>query len=96
MNPLFRIDFSISDSLKIVRKSVLIYETIIFFRFHQVIDNPPLTDIAPDQPILILRRNIRIKIFSFPSIRLADLGCRDKSAVGINDLDYLQDIFVSR
>ena len=31
MNPLFRIDFSISDSLKIVRKSVLIYETIIRF-----------------------------------------------------------------
>ena len=31
MNPLFRIDFSISDSLKIVRKSVLIYETIILF-----------------------------------------------------------------
>ena len=30
MNPLFRIDFSISDSLKIVRKSVLIYETIIY------------------------------------------------------------------
>ena len=30
MNPLFRIDFSISDSLKIVRKSVLIYETIIW------------------------------------------------------------------
>ena len=35
MNPLFRIDFSISDSLKIVRKSVLIYETII---------DSPLTD----------------------------------------------------
>ena len=37
MNPLFRIDFSISDSLKIVRKSVLIYETIIFppFPLHQ-------------------------------------------------------------
>ena len=32
MNPLFRIDFSISDSLKIVRKSVLIYETIILNR----------------------------------------------------------------
>ena len=29
MNPFFRIDFSISDSLKTVRKSVLIYETII-------------------------------------------------------------------
>ena len=29
MNPSFHIDFSISDSLKIVRKSVLIYETII-------------------------------------------------------------------
>ena len=29
MNPLFRIDFSISDSLKSVRKSVLIYEIII-------------------------------------------------------------------
>ena len=39
MNPLFRIDFSISDSLKIVRKSVLIYETIIKRRqFEQVID----------------------------------------------------------
>lgn len=32
MNPLFRIDFSISDSLKIVRKSVLIYETIILLQ----------------------------------------------------------------
>ena len=35
MNPLFRIDFSISDSLKIVRKSVLIYETIIPLRSEQ-------------------------------------------------------------
>ena len=33
MNPLFHTDFSISDSLKNVRKSVLIYETIIVFRF---------------------------------------------------------------
>ena len=29
MNPFFRTDLSISDSLKTVRKSVLIYETII-------------------------------------------------------------------
>ena len=29
MNPFFHTDFSISDSLKSVRKSVLIYETII-------------------------------------------------------------------
>lgn len=29
MNPLFHTDFSISDSLIFVRKSVLIYETII-------------------------------------------------------------------
>ena len=29
MNPLFHTDFSISDSLRNVRKSVLIYETII-------------------------------------------------------------------
>lgn len=29
MNPLFPIDLSISDSLKIVRKSILIYATII-------------------------------------------------------------------
>ena len=29
MNPLFHTDFSISDSLKSVRKNVLIYETII-------------------------------------------------------------------
>lgn len=31
MNPLFHTEFSISDSLKNVRKSVLIYETIILF-----------------------------------------------------------------
>ena len=31
MNPLFHTEFSISDSLKNVRKSVLIYETIIKF-----------------------------------------------------------------
>ena len=31
MNPFFVTDFSISDSLKTVRKSVLIYETIITF-----------------------------------------------------------------
>ena len=30
MNPFFVTDFSISDSLKTVRKSVLIYETIIY------------------------------------------------------------------
>lgn len=29
MNPFFHTDFSISDSLKNVRKNVLIYETII-------------------------------------------------------------------
>ena len=29
MNPLFHDNFSISDSLKFVRKSVLIYETIV-------------------------------------------------------------------
>ena len=32
MNPFFVTDFSISDSLKTVRKSVLIYETIIIDR----------------------------------------------------------------
>lgn len=31
MNPLFRTDFSISNSLKSVRKNVLIYKTIIYF-----------------------------------------------------------------
>ena len=30
MNPLFHTGFSISDSLKSVRKNVLIYETIIY------------------------------------------------------------------
>ena len=33
MNPFFHTDFSISDSLKTVRKSVLIYETIIIYGF---------------------------------------------------------------
>ena len=49
MNPLFRIDFSISDSLKIVRKSVLIYETIImeigsFLSFADFFFDGPIAD----------------------------------------------------
>ena len=36
MNPLFHTEFSISDSLKNVRKSVLIYETIILIDFHTI------------------------------------------------------------
>ena len=43
MNPLFRIDFSISDSLKIVRKSVLIYETIIGAGFGTGMDSPKVS-----------------------------------------------------
>ena len=39
MNPLFHTDFSISDSLKSVRKSVLIYETIIENRFGNDLPN---------------------------------------------------------
>ena len=41
MNPLFRIDFSISDSLKIVRKSVLIYETIIADHYPDFVETEP-------------------------------------------------------
>ena len=36
-NPIFRIDFSISDSLIIVRKSVLIFEIIIKLRNLKII-----------------------------------------------------------
>ena len=39
MNPHFPIDLSISDSLKIVRKSVLIYETIILSRLRELKHN---------------------------------------------------------
>ena len=46
MNPLFRIDFSISDSLKIVRKSVLIYETIIGETATTVHDKGQVIDIS--------------------------------------------------
>lgn len=42
MNPLFHTDFSISDSLKFVRKSVLIYEAIIFVHGQDV-----MTKLAP-------------------------------------------------
>ena len=45
MNPLFRIDFSISDSLKIVRKSVLIYETIIGAGFGTGMDSPKVSGV---------------------------------------------------
>ena len=57
MNPLFRIDFSISDSLKIVRKSVLIYETIISYLIlkalakviHLSLDSLMYPDLSPDE-----------------------------------------------
>ena len=39
MNPFFVTDFSISDSLKTVRKSVLIYETIIGWRYPSIKNN---------------------------------------------------------
>ena len=39
MNPHFHTDFSISDSLIFVRKSVLIYETIIEFIRSTIIEN---------------------------------------------------------
>ena len=59
-----------------------------------MVDNPPLTDVAPDQPVFILCRNVCIKIFGFPCVRLTDLGGRDESAIGINNLDDLQDVFL--
>ena len=40
MNPFFVTDFSISDSLKTVRKSVLIYETIIVITGYSAKVNP--------------------------------------------------------
>ena len=40
MNPLFHTEFSISDSLKNVRKSVLIYETIIIAHAAAYVDDP--------------------------------------------------------
>ena len=49
MNPLFRIDFSISDSLKIVRKSVLIYETIIGWYDQLGGDDSPLAEAILDR-----------------------------------------------
>jgi len=44
MNPLFHTDFSISDSLKNVRKSVLIYETIIYDRVVRVLGENVVED----------------------------------------------------
>ena len=55
MNPLFRIDFSISDSLKIVRKSVLIYETIIAIPFK----GNAAHEFSDFRPVLHMIDNIR-------------------------------------
>ena len=49
MNPLFHTDFSISDSLKNVRKSVLIYETII------TSESPDLTDTSTEN----IKKNLK-------------------------------------
>ena len=50
MNPLFHTEFSISDSLKNVRKSVLIYETIIGVR----ICHAHIKFHLPSKPVLSL------------------------------------------
>lgn len=44
VNPLFHTDFSISDSLKNVRKNVLIYETIIFEVLVNILVHPSIAN----------------------------------------------------
>ena len=51
MNPLFHTGFSISDSLKYVRKSVLIYETIINSPF-QLLPHPEIL------PWMLVHQNV--------------------------------------
>ena len=63
MNPHFHTDFSISDSLIFVRKSVLIYETIILTAMNQeVIEN--LESIADGYLDVIVTMNYNIDIIS--------------------------------
>ena len=49
MNPLFHTDCSISDSLKSVRKSVLIYETIILINQFAMYDKNEVLEILNSQ-----------------------------------------------
>ena len=65
MNPLFRIDFSISDSLKIVRKSVLIYETIIL-PVSSV--EKYLKKILIDEPNTLIKKRINDSLFTMKSL----------------------------
>ena len=64
MNPHFHTDFSISDSLIFVRKSVLIYETIIILTAmnQEVIEN--LESIADGYLDVIVTMNYNIDIIS--------------------------------
>ena len=85
MNPLFLTDFSISDSLKSVRKSVLIYETIIESLIYEKYVNPVLSssleyvifqkDIAWQSVALDIIKNI---------IKLQDASDNREISVSIN------------
>ena len=65
MNPLFHTEFSISDSLKNVRKSVLIYETIIESQevvrvdFHDT-DPPPYEQPFNVIPVATEKNNLSV------------------------------------
>ncbi len=58
-----------------------------------MIYNFPLTEIAANKPVFVFRCNIGFKILCFAIFCLLYLSRRNKCSVGIDDLDYLQNIF---
>ena len=77
MNPLFHTDFSISDSLKNFRKSVLIYETIIIL-FILIIDSFSLNYRITNQFVIIQIFHMHIyctDLMIFISIIIIDTFC---------------------
>ena len=76
MNPLFHTDFSISDSLKNFRKSVLIYETIIIL-FILIIDSFSLNYRITNQFVIIQIFHMHIyctDLMIFISIIIIDIN----------------------
>lgn len=84
MNPLFHTEFSISDSLKNVRKSVLIYETII--KCH------PSKRIFPEEVVLY---ELSLRLIGNEGISIEEVLFGEKGIVKIYNLssvmanDYL-------
>ena len=90
MNPFFVTDFSISDSLKTVRKSVLIYETIILT---QVEEDISLTRNGEEGRLVQLKNEVKFEMFGDAEVANCENNIARRDALTNDLVSYLKNNF---